>query len=199
MTMLAIGIYLRTLREARSLSRLEVAEKIQTSEQQIFRIEAGEIDTRGSLLLLFVDAVRGNADDLRRIVVNKLSTAEAGRELARSWLTQTHCESLNFSIHSKDDHDVPGPKSPDETFARLPTIALLDVIQQTVRVVRERLADMPTLETASTTANILVSTRSSETYDYSGWEAWQRWPDDVARRSDTASRHDSAESEKREQ
>lgn len=53
----AVGAYLRTLREARKLSRASVAAQIGTHESQLVRIEAGDQDTRGSLLLAFINAV----------------------------------------------------------------------------------------------------------------------------------------------
>lgn len=104
MHMLAIGSYLRTLREARSLTRAEVAARVNTSEQQLFRIEAGEIDTRGSMLLHLVDVVQGNADDLRRIVVNNLTTAEEGRALALEWLLRI--EEPSTGLHTQTSSDT---------------------------------------------------------------------------------------------
>lgn len=84
----AAGMYLRTLREARHLSRATVAAQIGTHESQLVRIEAGDQDTRGSLLLAFVNAVQGRADDVQRLMLDKNATAADGRQAADAILTQ---------------------------------------------------------------------------------------------------------------
>jgi transcriptional regulator with XRE-family HTH domain len=88
MGMEAAGMYLRTLREARHMSRAAVAAQIGTHESQLVRIEAGDQDTRGSLLLAFVNAVQGRADDIQRLMLDKSATAADGRQAANTILTQ---------------------------------------------------------------------------------------------------------------
>jgi len=82
----AAGAYLRHLREARRLGRPSVANMILTSENQIKRIENGEVDSRGSLLLAFCHAVNGNAADLEHLMHNLQTTPVDGRRIAQEWL-----------------------------------------------------------------------------------------------------------------
>lgn len=90
----AVGVYLRTLREAHQLSRAAVAAQIGTHESQLVRIEAGGQDTRGSLLLAFISVVKGRADDVQQLILDKFATAEDGRQLAEQVLTQEERESI---------------------------------------------------------------------------------------------------------
>jgi len=82
----AAGAYLRFLRESRKLGRPSVANRIWTSENQVKRIEDGEIDSRGSLLLAFCHAVQGNPGDLQYLMSNPKLTREEGKALATEWL-----------------------------------------------------------------------------------------------------------------
>jgi len=78
----AAGAYLRRLREAKGLGRPTVANMILTSENQVKRIEDGDIDTRGSLMLAFCRAVGGNPADLERLQGHGDRHEEEGREMA---------------------------------------------------------------------------------------------------------------------
>ncbi len=69
MSMQAVGAYLKRLREGKGLSRDQVAHQIGTNNVQVFRIETGAIDTRGSLLLRFVHVVEGNPDEVLRLLL----------------------------------------------------------------------------------------------------------------------------------
>lgn len=60
----AAGAYLAEHRVARRLSRAAVAAHLGTSEKQIERIDAGQIDTRSSLLLGYARLVGAN---IRRV------------------------------------------------------------------------------------------------------------------------------------
>ena len=84
--MIAAGMYLRTLREGRGMSRKEIAAALKTSPSQIERIENGEQETRGSLLFGFVDAVRGSAEHVQRLLLSAEASENEGERLARSWL-----------------------------------------------------------------------------------------------------------------
>ena len=97
----AVGTYLRTLREAHRLSRAAVASQIGTHESQLVRIEAGEQDSRGSLLLAFVAIVQGRANDIQRLILDQQATAEDGRRLAGEVLTQSERDSI-LSIADSD-------------------------------------------------------------------------------------------------
>lgn len=84
--MVATGAYLWALREAMGLSRDEVAYEANTNGVQVMRIEKGEIDTRGSLLLSIVKTVKGNAEHVAQLLLGDF-TAEDGRRLAEQWLS----------------------------------------------------------------------------------------------------------------
>lgn len=85
--MIAAGAYLRTLREGRGLTRDEVAYEIGTSGVQVMRIEKGEVDTRGSLLMALAKRVHANVDHISRLLLDEQATAEDGQQLAAQWLT----------------------------------------------------------------------------------------------------------------
>lgn len=101
----AVGAYLRTLREARKLSRAAVAAQIGTHESQLVRIEAGDQDTRGSLLLAFINVVRGRAEDVQRLILNQNATVEDGRRMADAALTQSEQDRL-LSLVTTDEKRV---------------------------------------------------------------------------------------------
>lgn len=92
--MLAVGTYLRTLREAQDMSRARLAAQVGTHESQIVRIEAGDQDSRGSLLLRIVAAVHGSADDVQRLAMDDTATADTGRELAERVLSHEQTASI---------------------------------------------------------------------------------------------------------
>lgn len=71
MSIKAVGQYLKQRREEKGFSRDQIAEMIGTSNAQILRIERGGIDTRGSLLLRFVRAIEGSADDVIRLLLGE--------------------------------------------------------------------------------------------------------------------------------
>lgn len=103
MSTIAAGIYIRTLREARHLSRAKLAAIAGTHESQIERIEKGEQDTRGSLLVALVQAVRGNLDQIGQLLLSEIATVDDGRELAQAWLTQQEQQALDrFATHVPD-------------------------------------------------------------------------------------------------
>ncbi len=65
------GMYLRERREARGLSVRAVARHLQTSKSQVDRIEAGEIDTRSSLLIRYARLVGANMERLAALFVGE--------------------------------------------------------------------------------------------------------------------------------
>jgi transcriptional regulator with XRE-family HTH domain len=76
----AAGAYLENLRNQQRRSRAEIARLLKTSESQIQRIEAGEIDTRSSLLFGFARAVKANFLHLARLLLDdKASDDEVAR------------------------------------------------------------------------------------------------------------------------
>lgn len=100
--MIAAGAYIRTLREARHLSRAEVATATGTHESQIVRIENGDQDTRGSLLLAIVRVVRGRADHIQDLILNQTCTADDGKAKAQDWLARIEANALEESRSMTD-------------------------------------------------------------------------------------------------
>jgi transcriptional regulator with XRE-family HTH domain len=83
----ATGEYLRVLRDARKMSRNALGQKIGTDHSLIERIEKGQTDTRGSLLLRILHTLEGSPEQLMQLMVNPDATQEDGRRLAEEWLT----------------------------------------------------------------------------------------------------------------
>jgi transcriptional regulator with XRE-family HTH domain len=88
MGVIAASAYIRTLREARHLSRAKLAAIAGTHESQIERIEKEGQDTRGSLLVAIVRALRGNLNQVGQLMLDVSATAEDGKRLAQEWLVQ---------------------------------------------------------------------------------------------------------------
>jgi len=78
----AVGAYLRAMREAAGISVKDLAEKIGADNTAIWRIEAWKSDSRSSVLLKFVCAVRASADDVVLLMNNPDATREDGERLA---------------------------------------------------------------------------------------------------------------------
>ncbi len=85
--MIAAGAYLRTLRESQEVSRSTLAERLGTSETNIYRIEEEGQEPKGGLLLGFLNEVRGSGADFLRLLFDTKADEVAGRELAQTRLT----------------------------------------------------------------------------------------------------------------
>lgn len=86
--MRAVGAYLGTLREGRKISRQALAASVGTSVSQLFRIEEEGQETRGSLLIAIVAALRGKLDDVMTLMLDKNATAEDGARAAHKALSE---------------------------------------------------------------------------------------------------------------
>jgi transcriptional regulator with XRE-family HTH domain len=95
MSMLAAGTYIRMLREAKQLSRADLAKQSETNEMQIFRVEKGEIDTRGSLLMKILRVVEGSAEHIADLMLNEDATAEDGKRVAQERIRMTKNQGEN--------------------------------------------------------------------------------------------------------
>lgn len=84
----AVGAYLHACRDARGYSRVRLAALVGTSEAQIVRIEQGDQDTRGSLLLAIVRALGASADVVTDLALSEQDSPEAGRAAAERWLAE---------------------------------------------------------------------------------------------------------------
>lgn len=103
----AVGTYLRTLREARRLTRESLADLVGTSVSQLVRIEAGEQDTRGSLLARIIAAVRGSAADVHALLINPEATEADGQRLAEVALETMQAAGLSADeFQSPEDVDA---------------------------------------------------------------------------------------------
>lgn len=83
----ATGLYLRFIREARGLSREQVASEAGTSASQIERIENGKQETRSSVMLAFLKTIRANADHLAWLIRTPDATVEDSQRLAAEVLS----------------------------------------------------------------------------------------------------------------
>lgn len=63
----SLGAYLRRLREQRGLSAAQCAGSLGTYEATIYRIEAGQSDTRVSLLMRYAALVGASGDRLMEL------------------------------------------------------------------------------------------------------------------------------------
>lgn len=134
--MIAIGEYLHTLRESLGRTRTEIATQIGTSPSQIHRIEHGEQDTRGTLLLAFNDAVDGNVEQLKSLLLDPTATQTDGRDQAKIWLQQGYRRNLLSLVASA----TADPHPQDEILPPAPSMDHL--IQTMARIVPpEQLAD----------------------------------------------------------
>lgn len=79
----AVGAYLRYLREAQGISVRDVADKIDTNQAQVWRIEHWKSDTRSSLLFKFIRTVNGSGDDVEMLMNNPGATAADGETIAK--------------------------------------------------------------------------------------------------------------------
>lgn len=87
--MIAVGAYIRTLRQERGLSQEELARLLDTSQKQVSRWENGEHRPIGETLHALVLAVQGNTNDVTALLADSGATPEHGEEAARRWLN-TH-------------------------------------------------------------------------------------------------------------
>ncbi len=78
----AAGAYLQTLREGMKLSRAKLAEQLGTTENTLWRIEAGRQEPGGALLFGLIKQLRGAYDDVARLLEHDVPLAEA-QALAR--------------------------------------------------------------------------------------------------------------------
>jgi transcriptional regulator with XRE-family HTH domain len=81
--LVAVGAYLRSLREAAGISVAEIADKVGIDTSQIWRIEKGKSDPRSSFLFRFIKAVDGSTEDVARLINNAKATAADGEALAK--------------------------------------------------------------------------------------------------------------------
>lgn len=86
----AVGAYLRHLREAQGIPATEMAERIDTNQAQIWRIENWRSDTRSTLLFKFILAVGGDANDVFMLINNPGATAADGETMAKLRLGVKH-------------------------------------------------------------------------------------------------------------
>jgi transcriptional regulator with XRE-family HTH domain len=101
MSTVAVGSYIRTLREGRKLTRETVAERVGTSISQLVRIESGEQETRGTLLFAVLSAVQGDPRDIADLLLLEGATANDGVRFAQAAL-----QSPDTSTQIKSSADV---------------------------------------------------------------------------------------------
>lgn len=82
----SVVAYLGELRDGQHISRAQLAAMLETTEQTIFRIERGQQEPKGGLLVGLVTMLRGSWDEIRRLQLGKDATPDLGRDLARQRL-----------------------------------------------------------------------------------------------------------------
>lgn len=94
---MAAGAYIKELREAKKWSRARVVQELRTyalagdtdtSESQLLRIERGEQETRGTLLVALVRALKGSLDHLADLLLDSDATVADGERVAQLWLEE---------------------------------------------------------------------------------------------------------------
>ncbi|NJK81345.1 MAG: helix-turn-helix transcriptional regulator [Chloroflexaceae bacterium] len=80
---IAVGAYLRYLRDKQGLHAKEIAEKIGTNQTQVWRIENWHSDVRSSLIFRHIRVVGGDANDVELLINNPAATVEDGEALAK--------------------------------------------------------------------------------------------------------------------
>lgn len=66
------------MREAHNLLRVQVTAAVGTDEAQMIRIEKGEIDTRGSLLVRIAATVHADLTDVATLMLSVSANSEKG-------------------------------------------------------------------------------------------------------------------------
>ncbi len=94
MSRVAAGAYITGLRRARKWTRARVLAELEryatdgdslTSESQLSRIEKGEQETRGTLLVALIRVLQGNLDHLADLLLDEKATQSDGEAIARQW------------------------------------------------------------------------------------------------------------------
>ena len=99
---LAAGSYLRTLREARQISRIDVARKHPITESQLYHIEERGRNSRAELVLLALIAVKGNVEHSKQLLLDETSTIEDGRNLALDWFNQQNYTAITSALNDNE-------------------------------------------------------------------------------------------------
>lgn len=85
--MVAVGSYMRVLREHQGLSQAGLAERVGVTGNTIYRIEAGRQEPRGKQLAALLNALCGRTEDFEYLR-DKATTAAEGQELALRILSE---------------------------------------------------------------------------------------------------------------
>jgi transcriptional regulator with XRE-family HTH domain len=93
MSLQVAGLYLRTLRERQGLSRSDLVfelrkRKMTLDERQLARIEAGEIDTRSSLLLGITNVLRGSYERVAELILSEAADEDLVQKYVAEWEQQ---------------------------------------------------------------------------------------------------------------
>jgi transcriptional regulator with XRE-family HTH domain len=80
---IAVGAYLRALREASGLTIAQIAISIPLDDVQIWRIERWDSDPSSSTLFKLVQILRGDPADVALLINNPQATKDDGANLAK--------------------------------------------------------------------------------------------------------------------
>ncbi len=106
MSMSAVAVYLRTVREGRGISRAKIAKIAKTSETTVYRIERGDQEPSAPLLMALVDAVGGSIEHVKQLILDKNATANHAQELAKRWLDPRSRAALERRITALPDDQI---------------------------------------------------------------------------------------------
>ncbi len=82
MSMIAVGAYVRYLRESYDLTSLTVSTLAHVNPNYIWRIETGEIKPGAEKLAAVIRAVKGNFEEVSQLLLDENATEEDGRIVA---------------------------------------------------------------------------------------------------------------------
>lgn len=90
----AAGAYLRVMREAKGYSRAEMAERLGSTETNLWRIEEDGQEPKAGLLLGFINEVRGSAADFYRLLLDTVASEDTGRKAAQLRLSKGEMDQI---------------------------------------------------------------------------------------------------------
>lgn len=79
----AVGAYLRVLRENRNMTPTEVAAALRTDATTVWRVENWKSDVRSSILFSFIRVVNGSVNDVELLMFNPNAKVQDGEDLAK--------------------------------------------------------------------------------------------------------------------
>lgn len=99
MTVSAAATFLRTLREKRSLSQVDVADQVGVSSKMIGEWEKARSEPSSSKLAAWSQAVHGSAEIIHALLLDKDADEQVGREFAQQWIMLESEKQLTAAVN----------------------------------------------------------------------------------------------------